>query len=93
LGGGGRHEEHSGAMGALHWSWRRTSYGAQWRGIFRAKRGNGYGGSYPLVLGGGHNSMEASDGVLLPRSKVTGGGLLRWTSIQGVVWGGTQGLR
>jgi hypothetical protein len=45
-----------------------TGAGVAWateRGIFSAKWGSGYGGSYLIVLGGGHGSLEASDGVFL----------------------------
>jgi hypothetical protein len=46
-----------------------------------------------MVLGGGHGSLEAGDGVLLLRSKETSGGLLQRTYIQGEEWGGTRGLQ
>jgi hypothetical protein len=37
---------HGGAMGAPHWSRRRTSYGARWHEIFGAKQHGGHEESY-----------------------------------------------
>jgi hypothetical protein len=55
---------------------------------------SGARGEAHLRLGGDRQAEgRADNGVLLIRSKVTGGGLLWWTSVQGNDQGGTGGLR